>query len=81
MSGLTIDWIIERLKVSGEGTKQEVLKALENASNNDLMELATDCYCKVLIPVISAVLDTIKNLDADTIKEILHKEETNGKAS
>lgn len=39
---MTLQWIIERLKVNGEGTKQEVLNALENASIDDLTELWTN---------------------------------------
>lgn len=41
---MTIDWIIGRLKVSGQGTKQEVLNALENASFEDLKELAVSAF-------------------------------------
>lgn len=36
---MTLEWIINRLKTNGKGTKQEVLQALENATNKDLYEL------------------------------------------
>lgn len=36
---MTLDWIINRLKTNGKGTKQEVLQALENATNEELHEL------------------------------------------
>lgn len=78
---MTLEWIIERLKVSGEGSKQEVLNALENASADDLKELAFSCLAKTINPLIEALTDFIKNLDADTIKELLQKEEPNGECS
>ena len=36
---MTLEWIINRLKTNGKGTKQEVLQALENATDKDLHEL------------------------------------------
>ncbi len=36
---MTLEWIIERLKLNGKGTKREVLHALENATEHDLDEL------------------------------------------
>ncbi len=35
---MTLNWIISRLKISGRGTKQEVLNALENISKEELIE-------------------------------------------
>lgn len=37
---MTLSWIIENLKISGKNTKQKVLKALEEASDNELIELS-----------------------------------------
>lgn len=37
---MTLSWIKENLKISGKNTKQKVLNALENASNNELIELS-----------------------------------------
>lgn len=37
---MTLSWIIENLRISGKSTKQKVLNALENASNNELIELS-----------------------------------------
>lgn len=39
---MTINWIVDRLKVSGRGTKQEVLNALENATSEELKELSAN---------------------------------------
>lgn len=39
---MTLNWIISRLKISGQGTKQEVLKALENISKEELIEFRRD---------------------------------------
>lgn len=36
---MTLEWIIKRLKVNGGNTKQEVLNALENATDKELYEL------------------------------------------
>lgn len=36
---MTLDWIIQKLKINGKGTKQEVLNALENATDKELYEL------------------------------------------
>lgn len=36
---MTLNWIINKLKTNGKGTKQEVLQALENATDKDLHEL------------------------------------------
>ena len=36
---MTLDWIIQKLKTNGKGTKQEVLQALETATDKDLYEL------------------------------------------
>lgn len=96
---MTLDFIIERLKVSGEDSKQEVLNALENASADDLYELGNDCIARSMQPKLEEAIDNIvvafknvcrvagdieeklKDLDADTIKELLQKEETNGECS
>lgn len=37
---MTIEWFIERLGISGSGTKQEVLNRLKNLSIEELQELA-----------------------------------------
>ena len=36
---MTLEWIIQKLRINGKGTKQEVLHALENATDKDLHEL------------------------------------------
>lgn len=36
---MTLEWIIQKLKINGKGTKQEVLHALENATDKELYEL------------------------------------------
>ena len=36
---MTLEWIINKLKTNGKGTKQEVLQALENATDKDLYAL------------------------------------------
>ena len=37
---MTFEWIIERLGITGSGTKQEVLYKLKNASLEELEELS-----------------------------------------
>ena len=46
---MKIEWIIERLKVSGKGTKQEVLNALENATADDLKELGCSALAHSMV--------------------------------
>lgn len=41
---MTISKIINTLKMSGVNSKKKVIDMLENASENDLVELAKDCY-------------------------------------
>lgn len=45
---MTLEWIIERLKINGKGTKQEVLQALENASYQELIELKTSIDKRII---------------------------------
>ena len=45
---MTLEWIIKRLKINGKGTKQEVLQALENATNRDLHELERSINCELV---------------------------------
>ena len=67
MSGLTLDWIIKRLGVSGQGTKQEVLNALKNASPEELKELAASCIFKVAIePCLGKITETVEMMRGDT---------------
>lgn len=44
---MTLEWIIERLKINGKGTKQEVLQALENATDKELYELKRSVETKI----------------------------------
>lgn len=37
---MTLSWIIENLRISGNNTKIKVLHALESASDNELIELS-----------------------------------------
>ena len=37
---MTLSWIIENLRISGNNTKTKILQALENASDNELIELS-----------------------------------------
>lgn len=41
---LTINNIIEKLKKSGTNSKRQVIEALENATDEQLRQLASDCY-------------------------------------
>lgn len=41
---MTISKIINTLKMSGVSSKKQVIDMLENASENELIELAKDCY-------------------------------------
>ena len=81
---MTLDWIIERLKVSGNGTKQEVLNALENANTDELLELGVSCFKKVIKPVVDEI---VKVCDSEDLKqkikeymEMLHSG-TNGESN
>lgn len=44
---MTIEWIIERLGISGSGTKQEVLNRLQSLSIEELQELANSVEKKL----------------------------------
>lgn len=37
---MTLNWIIQNLKINGSNTKIKVLHALESASDNELIELS-----------------------------------------
>ena len=52
---MTIEWIIERLGISGSGTKQEVLNRLKSLSIEELQELAKSVEKK---------LEEMKNVSA-----------------
>lgn len=60
---MTLEWIIEKLKVSGSGTKQEVLKYLENATDDDLLELGASCLTKVFKPLIDEIVRVLNSED------------------
>ena len=69
---MTLEWIIERLKVSGNGTKQEVLNALEHASDKDLLELTNSCLTKVLIPFAEKIVNVFNSEDfKEKLKEYM----------
>lgn len=81
---MTLEWIIEKLKVSGNGTKQEVLNALENASDKDLLELTNSCLTKVFRPLIDEIVRVLNSEDfKEKLKEYMemlhseHNDETN----
>ena len=44
---MTLDWIIERLGISGCGTKQEVLNRLKNMTLDELQELSNSVEKKL----------------------------------
>lgn len=44
---MTLEWIIEQLKINGKNTKQEVLQALENATDKELYELKRSVETKI----------------------------------
>lgn len=45
---MTIDQIINLLKQSGVNSKKQVIEMLENANENELIELSKDCERRVV---------------------------------
>ena len=81
---MTLEWIIKKLRISGSGTKQEVLKYLENATDDDLLELGASCLTKVFKPLIDEIVRVLNSEDfKEKLKEYMemlhseHNDETN----
>lgn len=53
---MTLSWIIENLRISGNNTKIKILQALENASDNELIELSKSIEMEL-------ALRSIKNIN------------------
>lgn len=63
---MELEWIIKKLRISGSGTKQEVLNALENANADELLELGVSCLKKVIKPVVDEI---VKVCDSEDLKQ------------
>lgn len=53
---MTLSWIIENLKITGNNTKTKVLHALESANDNELIELSKSIEMEL-------ALRSIKNIN------------------
>ena len=57
---MTLDWIIQKLRINGKGTKQEVLHALENATDKDLNELEKSINSELVNRAVNRALKKVK---------------------
>ena len=59
---MTLNWIIENLKIGGNNTKQKVLLALEQASDNELIELSKSIEMEL----------ALRSVERNTKNETIH---------
>lgn len=57
---MTLEWIINKLKINGKGTKQEVIQALENATNKDLHELERSINSELVNRIVNRAVNKEK---------------------
>lgn len=57
---MTLNWIIQQLRINGKGTKQEVLQALETATDKDLHELQRSINSELVNRAVNRALKKVK---------------------